>query len=197
MSHPMPKSSACSARSTRSAIRLRKALRRGVPAFSCVQSGRPSSSPAPQTRRVQPSSPLSGIIDRGAVTGVARCRRSRLCRPIESALKYPSVKAPFDFDGWWRDVALAVRASSDLYRSGSAPKSCRPNAGSGRDHTGSAQSREKARSTDAAETSRKRCLSRITDRSSRPCRAAGRFRSPPARCRPPRSSDERDHRLVR
>jgi hypothetical protein len=27
-----------------------------------------------------------------------------------SALKWPSVQAPFDFDGWWQDVALAVRA---------------------------------------------------------------------------------------
>ena len=29
---------------------------------------------------------------------------------IVSALKWPSVHAPFDFDGWWNDVANAVSA---------------------------------------------------------------------------------------
>jgi hypothetical protein len=28
---------------------------------------------------------------------------------IASALKWPSVPVPFDFDGWWRDVAEALR----------------------------------------------------------------------------------------
>ena len=29
---------------------------------------------------------------------------------IVSALKWQQVASPFDFDGWWRDVADAVRA---------------------------------------------------------------------------------------
>jgi hypothetical protein len=29
---------------------------------------------------------------------------------IVSALKRPLAQVPFDFDGWWRDVARAVKA---------------------------------------------------------------------------------------
>ncbi len=51
------------------------------------------------------------LIDRGAIVLVARGSDDETYADrIASALKWPSVQAPFDFDGWWLDIALAVRA---------------------------------------------------------------------------------------
>ena len=33
---------------------------------------------------------------------------------IVSAVKRPPVQVPFDFDGWWQDVAQAMRAQLEL-----------------------------------------------------------------------------------
>ena len=51
------------------------------------------------------------LIDRGAIVLVPRgAGDDAYADRIASALQWPSVHAPFDFDGWWRDVAEAVRA---------------------------------------------------------------------------------------
>jgi glycosyltransferase involved in cell wall biosynthesis len=51
------------------------------------------------------------LIDRGAIVLVARGSDDEVYADrIVSALKWPSVQASFDFDGWWLDIALAVRA---------------------------------------------------------------------------------------
>jgi len=51
------------------------------------------------------------LIDRGAIVLVAHGSEDEVYADrIASALKWPSVQAPFDFDGWWLDIALAVRA---------------------------------------------------------------------------------------
>jgi hypothetical protein len=51
------------------------------------------------------------LIDRGAIKLVARgSDDDAYADRIVAALKRPPVQAPFDFDGWWQDVAQAVRA---------------------------------------------------------------------------------------
>ena len=51
------------------------------------------------------------MIDHGAIVLVARGSDDEAYADrISFALKRPSVPAPFDFDGWWRDVAQAVQA---------------------------------------------------------------------------------------
>jgi glycosyltransferase involved in cell wall biosynthesis len=50
------------------------------------------------------------LIDRGAIVLVPRgSDDDAYADRIASSLQWPSVHAPFDFDGWWRDVAEAVR----------------------------------------------------------------------------------------
>ena len=51
------------------------------------------------------------LIDRGAILLVPRDADSAAYADrIVAALKRPTVPVPFDFDGWWTDVANAVRA---------------------------------------------------------------------------------------
>jgi glycosyltransferase involved in cell wall biosynthesis len=51
------------------------------------------------------------LIDRGAIVPVARGETDDVYADrIVAALNWPSVHAPFDFDGWWRDVAEAIKA---------------------------------------------------------------------------------------
>lgn len=51
------------------------------------------------------------LIDRGAIVQVAPGSDDGVyADSIVAALKYPLTPAPFDFDGWWQDVAQAVRA---------------------------------------------------------------------------------------
>jgi glycosyltransferase involved in cell wall biosynthesis len=79
--------------------------------LTCVQSGRPVivTGPAePDEFNHHPR--FKELIDRGAIVLVARGSGDDVYADrIASALKWPSVHAPFDFDGWWRDVAEAVK----------------------------------------------------------------------------------------
>jgi hypothetical protein len=51
------------------------------------------------------------LIDRGAVVLVARDSDDAVyADTIISALKWPPVRTAFDFNGWWEDVAQAIRA---------------------------------------------------------------------------------------
>ena len=51
------------------------------------------------------------LIDRGAIVLVPRgSSADAYADGIVAALERPPVQAAFDFDGWWQDVANAVRA---------------------------------------------------------------------------------------
>jgi glycosyltransferase involved in cell wall biosynthesis len=80
--------------------------------LGCVQSGRPVvvSGPAePDEFDHHPR--FKELIDRGAVVLVGRGSGGAVYADrIISALKWPSVQTAFDFNGWWEDVARAVRA---------------------------------------------------------------------------------------
>jgi glycosyltransferase involved in cell wall biosynthesis len=80
--------------------------------LACVQSGRPvivSSPAAPDEFDEHPR--FKALIDRGAIVLVDRgSGEDGYVDGIVSALNRPPVQTPFDFDGWWRDVAQAVRA---------------------------------------------------------------------------------------
>jgi glycosyltransferase involved in cell wall biosynthesis len=80
--------------------------------ITCVQSGRPVIVTGPAEADEFDHHPrFKELIDRGAIVLVSRdSGEAGYADRIVSALKWPSVQAPFDFDGWWRDVALAVRA---------------------------------------------------------------------------------------
>ena len=99
----------------------RSGLRAVRPARDRHRSGR--------TGRVRPSSALQGIDrPRRHRAGGARCG-STTPMPTASSRRstQPSVQAPFDFDGWWRDVAQAVRARFESVTP--APESAPDNAG--------------------------------------------------------------------
>ncbi len=80
--------------------------------LACVQSGRPVIVTGPVGPDEFDHHPrFKEVIDRGAIVPVARGSDDGVyADEIVSALKRPSVQAPFDFDGWWQDVAQAVRA---------------------------------------------------------------------------------------
>ena len=90
---------------------------------TCVQSGRPvivTGTAEPDEFDHHPR--FKELIDRGAIVLVSRdAGEAVYADRIVSALKWPSVQTPFDFDGWWRDVALAVRAQFVTPGGGSAP----------------------------------------------------------------------------
>jgi glycosyltransferase involved in cell wall biosynthesis len=90
---------------------------------TCVQSGRPVVVTGPAKPDEFDHHPrFKELLDRGAIVPVARgAGEAAYADRIISALKWPSVQAPFDFDGWWRDVALAVRAQFISPGAGSAP----------------------------------------------------------------------------
>jgi glycosyltransferase involved in cell wall biosynthesis len=94
--------------------------------LTCVQSGRPVivTGPAEPDEFVHHPR-FKEVIDRGAIVPVARgAADEAYAERIVSALKWPSVQTPFDFDGWWQDVAQAVRAQFRLTpAAGSAPDS--------------------------------------------------------------------------
>ena len=79
--------------------------------LTCVQSGRPVIATGPaQPDEFDHHPRFKELIDRGAVVLVPRgSGDDAYADRIVSALNWPSVHAPFDFDGWWRDVAEAVR----------------------------------------------------------------------------------------
>jgi glycosyltransferase involved in cell wall biosynthesis len=90
---------------------------------TCVQSGRPVIVTGPARPDEFDHHPrFKELIDRGAIVPVSRdAGDAAYADRIGSALKWPSVQAPFDFDGWWQDVALAVRAQFVTPGDGSAP----------------------------------------------------------------------------
>ena len=95
--------------------------------LACVQSGRPVIVTGPAgTDEFDHHPRFKEEIGRGAIVLVARGSDDEVYADrIVSALKWPSVQMPFDFDGWWQDVAQAVRAliSSPTPGPGSAPDS--------------------------------------------------------------------------
>jgi glycosyltransferase involved in cell wall biosynthesis len=80
--------------------------------LTSVQSGRPVIVTGPAEAGEFDHHPrFKELIDRGAVVLVPRGSDDDVYADrIVSALQWPSVHAPFDFDGWWFDVAEAVRA---------------------------------------------------------------------------------------
>jgi glycosyltransferase involved in cell wall biosynthesis len=80
--------------------------------LTCVQSGRPVIVTGPAEAGEFDHHPrFKELIDRGALVLVARgSGEDAYADRISSALKWPSVHVPFEFDAWWRDVAQAVRA---------------------------------------------------------------------------------------
>jgi glycosyltransferase involved in cell wall biosynthesis len=80
--------------------------------LTCVQSGRPLIVTGPAEAGEFDHHPrFRDLIDRGAIALVARGSNDEAYADrIVSALKSSPVQAPFDFDGWWRDAAEAVRA---------------------------------------------------------------------------------------
>jgi glycosyltransferase involved in cell wall biosynthesis len=80
--------------------------------LTCVQSGRPVIVAGPAEPDEFDHHPrFKEVIGRGAIVLVPRGADDDVYADrIVSALKWPSVQTPFDFDGWWQDVAQAVRA---------------------------------------------------------------------------------------
>jgi glycosyltransferase involved in cell wall biosynthesis len=80
--------------------------------LTCVQSGRPVIVTGPAEAGEFDHHPrFKELIDRGAIVLVARGSDEDIYADrIVSALKWPSVHVPFEFDAWWQDVAQAVRA---------------------------------------------------------------------------------------
>jgi glycosyltransferase involved in cell wall biosynthesis len=80
--------------------------------LTCVQSGRPVVVTGPAEASEFDHHPrFKELIGRGAIVLVARGSGEDVYADrIASALKWPSVHVPFEFEGWWQDVAQAVRA---------------------------------------------------------------------------------------
>jgi glycosyltransferase involved in cell wall biosynthesis len=80
--------------------------------LTCVQSGRPLIVAGPALPEEFDHHPrFKELISRGAVVLVARgSDNETYADRIATVVKRPPVPLPFDFDGWWNDVAEAVRA---------------------------------------------------------------------------------------
>jgi glycosyltransferase involved in cell wall biosynthesis len=93
--------------------------------LACVQSGKPLIVTGPVLGEEFDHHPrFRELIDRGAIVLVARgSNGDAYADAIVAALKSPKVHAPFDFDGWWTDVAEAILAVIP------APETGRDNAG--------------------------------------------------------------------
>jgi glycosyltransferase involved in cell wall biosynthesis len=80
--------------------------------LTCVQSGKPLVVTGPTLPEEFDHHPrFQELIDRGAIVLVARgSDGAAYADSIVVALKSPKAHAPFDFDGWWKDVAEAIRA---------------------------------------------------------------------------------------
>ena len=80
--------------------------------LACVQSGRPVIATGPAEPDEFDHHPrFRDLIGRGGIVLVARgSNDAAYADAIVSALQCPPAQAPFDFDGWWRDVARAVQA---------------------------------------------------------------------------------------
>jgi glycosyltransferase involved in cell wall biosynthesis len=92
--------------------------------LACVEAGRPVIVTGPAEADEFDHHPrFKELIDRGAIVLMARdADEAAYAERIAAALKWPTVQAPFDFDGWWRDVAQAVRTQLPVIPGpGSAP----------------------------------------------------------------------------
>jgi glycosyltransferase involved in cell wall biosynthesis len=80
--------------------------------LACAQSGKPVIVTSPAEKDEFDHHPrFKELIDRGVIVLTDRGSGAEAyAERIAFALKRPSVPAPFDFDGWWQDVAQAVRA---------------------------------------------------------------------------------------
>ena len=80
--------------------------------LACVQSGRPVIVTGPANPDEFEHHPrFKEVIARGAIVAVPLDAGDDVYADrIVSALKWPSVQAPFDFDGWWQDIAQGVRS---------------------------------------------------------------------------------------
>jgi glycosyltransferase involved in cell wall biosynthesis len=80
--------------------------------LTCVQSGRPVIVTGPDMpEEFQHHPRFQALIDRGAITLVAPgAGNAAYADRIVASLKQPPAPTPFDFEGWWRDAAQAVRA---------------------------------------------------------------------------------------
>ena len=80
--------------------------------LTCVQSGRPLIVTGPALPdEFDHHGRFKDLIDRGAIVLVPRgSGADAYAGRIATALKWPTVQAAFDFDGWWQDVVQAVRA---------------------------------------------------------------------------------------
>ena len=190
MSPPTTRCSACSARSTPSAIRSMKASPRGAPAFS------PACSPAGPLIVTGPALPdefdhhprFKELIDRGAIVLVrARIRRRGLCRPdrlgAEMAVGAGAVRFRRLVAGCRAGGAGAVPSAPGGAKRARSCSRTPPRTGI---DDGSARSGRRFASTPRTSEA---VTNRLTTRSSRPCTDAVRCRSPPARCRRRPSSD--------
>ena len=86
--------------------------------LTCVQSGRPLIVTGPALPEEFDHHPrFKELIGRGAIVLVARgAENEAYADRIASALKRPPVHLPFDFDGWWKDVAearVSARSSNE------------------------------------------------------------------------------------
>jgi glycosyltransferase involved in cell wall biosynthesis len=79
--------------------------------LTCAQSGKPLIVTGPALSEEFDHHPrFKELIDRGTIVLVARGSENEVYADrIVSALKWPHDATPFDFDGWWKDVAEAVR----------------------------------------------------------------------------------------
>jgi glycosyltransferase involved in cell wall biosynthesis len=91
----------------------------------CAQSDRPIVATGPaEADEFEHHPRFKALIDRGAITLVARgAGDEAYADGIASALSKPQSPAPFDFDGWWQDVAQAVPALRVTPSLGTAPDS--------------------------------------------------------------------------
>jgi glycosyltransferase involved in cell wall biosynthesis len=88
--------------------------------LACVQSGKPLIVTGPVLGEEFDHHPrFRELIDRGAIVLVARgSNGDAYADAIVAALKSPKVHVPFDFDGWWKDVAEAIRAVTPARETG-------------------------------------------------------------------------------
>ena len=94
--------------------------------LACLQSARPVIVTGPAEDDEFDLHPrFKALIERGAITLVARgANEAAYADAIMAALGRPAAHMPFDFDGWWIDVARAIRAQFALTPSGEiAPNS--------------------------------------------------------------------------
>ena len=80
--------------------------------LTCAQSGRPVVVTGPAHADEFDHHPrFKALIDRGAITLVPRGSSDRTyAERIIAAIKSPPSAAPFDFEGWWQDLARNVKA---------------------------------------------------------------------------------------